>query len=53
MIRILPIEDSYLRLGTALAIEWSAQWAARRYVVIASETDLPSEPAQRHIAYMQ
>jgi transposase-like protein len=50
VIRIFPNEESYLRLGTALAIERTAQWAARRYVVIASEASVHSEPAQRRIA---
>lgn len=33
VIRIFPNEDSFLRLGTALAIERSEQWAQRRYLI--------------------
>lgn len=34
VIRIFPNEDSFLRLATALAVERSDQWAARRYLTI-------------------
>ena len=36
VIRIFPNEDSFLRLGTALAIERSEQWAQRRYLIPAA-----------------
>lgn len=41
VIRIFPNEESFLRLGTALAIERSEHWAGRRYIV-------PDKP--RHVA---
>lgn len=41
VIRIFPNEESYLRLGTALAIERSEQWAARRYLIPDQDTHLP------------
>lgn len=34
VIRIFPNEDSFLRLATALAVERSDHWAARRYLII-------------------
>ncbi|MGH7721046.1 MAG: IS256 family transposase [Gemmatimonadaceae bacterium] len=34
VIRIFPNEDSVLRLATALAVERSDQWTARRYLII-------------------
>ena len=37
VIRIFPNEDSYLRLGSALAIERNEQWAERRYFHLAPE----------------
>lgn len=41
VIRIFPNEASFLRLGTALAIERSEQWAARRYLIVAKDPQLP------------
>lgn len=43
VIRIFPNEDSYLRLGTALAIERSEQWAERRYLIPAKPEHLAIE----------
>lgn len=41
VIRIFPNEESFLRLSTALAIERSEQWAARRYLILAKDPHLP------------
>lgn len=41
VIRIFPNEESFLRLGTALAIERSEQWAERRYLILAKDPHLP------------
>lgn len=41
VIRIFPNEESFLRLGTALAIERSEQWAERRYLIPAKDPHLP------------
>ncbi len=43
VIRIFPNEDSYLRLGTALAIERTEQWAERRYLIPAKSEHLAIE----------
>lgn len=32
VVRVFPNEASFLRLGTALAVERNDQWLARRYV---------------------
>ena len=34
VIRIFPSEESFLRLATAMAVERSDHWAARRYLII-------------------
>lgn len=48
VIRIFPNEDSYLRLGTALAIERTEQWAERRYFALAPiPTPATTMPIQR------
>lgn len=40
VVRVFPNEASFLRLGTALAVERNEQWLARRYV--------PARPAPAH-----
>ena len=40
VVRVFPNEASFLRLGTALAVERNEQWLARRYV--------PAQPAPAH-----
>lgn len=49
VVRIFPNEDSYLRLGTALAIERTEQWAERRYFHLAP-SDTITEPAMHRSA---
>lgn len=50
VIRIFPNEDSYLRLGSALAIERNEQWAERRYFHLAPDPAATTEPAMRRSA---
>jgi transposase-like protein len=47
VIRIFPNPASFLRLGTALAVERSEQWATRRYLI--PEKD-PYVPVHRILA---
>lgn len=50
VIRIFPNEDSYLRLGSALAIERNEQWAERRYFHLAPAPASTTNVPQRRTA---
>lgn len=52
VIRIFPNEESFLRLGTALAIERNEQWAERRYFTVAPPPSAaaPSRAEERRSA---
>lgn len=50
VIRIFPNEDSYLRLGSALAIERNEQWAERRYFHLTPDPVAATEPPVRRSA---